>query len=539
MKKRNSSTKRFLSTTGHARRYQRSLFFISVFSVCLLGCSGVSNEAVNPMMPIPPAFTFDAYDVATGVAKHQTVLTGFLLGNPIAELVVVNVDEDSDRHLCIYTFDDDTWIPKLNVPLRPEVLFVDVAHIGGRDRLLACERDRLNWFDPESATEHQLVAVTANYTAMEETPHVDITHDLNGDGLDELVIPDVDGFWVFVQRHDGTFANPIKIGRAIETHRLYNAEGYRYTPWAQSGIHTVDYNRDGRSDLVFWNGEHFAVHYQNEQGVFVPEAKTFTIDVAFDYDTLASLVAPYGVRRRRKDHHPTGNMTGRVLHAFTDLNGDGVADIGIFSLKGESLWHMHSSYEVHFGTPTPTGGTIFASEVSTAIASDGIPFALMQHDFNGDTQLDMAFITIKPRIFKAIGMLIGSLLTRSVSMDLEFYCMKGGAYPDKPTERRKVKSHTPNASAGRTAFPPVLLGNVNGDGRVDLLVGRSGKNLNVFIGVPEASIFARKSQKVAVTMPTYEEYTWLVELNTDKKQDILMHHTSTTKPHRVTLLVAR
>ncbi len=535
MKKRNPSLKRFLSMSAH----QRGLCFIFVFSVCLLSCSGVSNEAVNAIEPIPPPFTFDAYEVITGVAKHQTVLTGFLLGNPRAELVVLNVDENSDRHLCIYTFNGDTWVPKLNVPLRPEVLFVDVAHIGGHDRLLTYERGRLNWFDPESATEHRLVAVIANYDIMEETPHVDITDDLNGDGLDELVVPDIDGFWVLVQKRDGTFANPVKIGRAIETYRLYNAEGYRYTPWAQSGIHTVDYNRDGRSDLLFWNGEHFAVHYQNEQRLFTPEAATFTIDVPFDSDTLAVLVAPYGVRRRPKDHQPAGNMTGRVLHAFTDMNGDGIADIGIFSLKGGSLWRMHASYEVHFGIPTPAGGITFSPEVSTRIASEGIPFGLMQHDFNGDSQLDIAFLTIKPRIFKAIGMLIDSLLTHSVSMDLEFYCMKDDAYPDKPTERRKVKSHTSDATGGRTAFPPVLLGNVNADERLDLLVGRSGKNLNVFVGVPEASIFTRKSQKVAVTMPTYDEWTWLVALNADKKQDILMSHTSTTEPHRVTLLIAR
>ena len=49
-----------------------------------------------------------------------------------------------------------------------------------------------------------------------------------------------------------------------------------------------------------------------------------------------------------------------------------------------------------------------------------------------------------------------------------------------------------------------------------------------------------------------EEYTWLVDLNNDGKQDILMHHPFTardahgaprrppgTEPHRLTMLVAR
>ena len=54
-------------------------------------------------------------------------------------------------------------------------------------------------------------------------------------------------------------------------------------------------------------------------------------------------------------------------------------------------------------------------------------------------------------------------------------------------------------------------------------------------------------RNVAVAVPNDEEYTWLVDLNKDGKQDILMHHPFTlrdahgarrlppgTEPHRVT-----
>ena len=73
----------------------------------------------------------------------------------------------------------------------------------------------------------------------------------------------------------------------------------------------------------------------------------------------------------------------------------------------------------------------------------------------------------------------------------------------------------------------------------------------------------QRPQKVAVSIPrdeasTWEdatwdeEYTWLVDLNKDGKQDILMHHPFPsrdrdgaptrppgTEPHRVTILIAR
>ena len=109
---------------------------------------------------------------------------------------MVNIDENQNRRLRIYAFDDDTWVESLDATLRPEVLFVDVANIAGRDRLITYEPGHLNWFDPETATERALVRVTSNFDPPHrgEISHVDITRDVNGDGRDDLVVPQVDGF---------------------------------------------------------------------------------------------------------------------------------------------------------------------------------------------------------------------------------------------------------------------------------------------------------------------------------------------------------
>ena len=545
MKKRSPSYKHFLSakpssTTDCTGHYRRSPFSILVLGVFLSGCSGLLGKDVDPTSPAAREFTFEQYEIVTGVAKHQTVLTGFLLGGTIAELVVVSIDDNDDRRLHIYAFDDGNWVLRLDATLRPEVLFVDVANIGGRDRLITYENGHLNWFDPESATEHPLVAVTSNTPPPKgEIPHVDVTHDLNGDDRDDLVVPDSDGFWVFIQMDDGAFADPVKIGPPIEMDRIYAADGYRYDPWGEGRVHEMDYNRDGRSDLVFWNEDHFEVHLQDERGLFAPVAKTFTTDVAFDSDDPASLAAPQEVRRRRIDHQLTGATTGRVLHSLTDMNGDGVADLVVFSLEIRSMWSVHFAYEVHFGAPTPDGGTVFAPDVGTAIGSDGLPFGLGPHDFDHDGQVDMMFTTMKFGIFKTIGMISRGILTRSVQMHLEFYRMEGGIYPDKPNATRKIKGHAPGVSGEKGIFhPSVLIGDVNGDGRSDLLVQKGPEELRVYLGVPGPKLFARRPQKVAVAMP-YEEYTWLVDLNKDGVQDLLMHHPSTTEPHRVTTLIAQ
>ena len=533
--------------TNHTRHYEFSRFFMVVLGIFLSGCSPLLGKEVDPMSSAAE-FTFEQYEVITGNAKRQTVLIGSLLGGTSAELIAVGINEEGDRRLNVYVFTDDSWTSKLNITLRPEVLFVDIAKIGGRDRLITYEEGRLNWFDPESATEHMLVAVASNIPLLEdEIPHVDITHDLNGDGRDDLVVPDSDGFWVFIQMNNGTLANPVQIGPSIEADRIYAANGCRYSPWVEGRVHEMDYNRDERGDLVFWNEDHFVLHLQDERGLFSQEVQTFTTEVAFDSDDLGSLVAPEGVRGRRFDHGAPGAMTGRVLHALTDMNHDGVADLAIFSLQAGSsrflgqtseLWNMQSSYEVHFGTPTPSG-TVFGTEVDTMIRSDGIPFEIGARDFDHDGQIDVMFALIDPGIFKIIGMLARGIMTHSALLDLHLYRLEGDSYPDERDANYKIKAYTPGNSGKKAMhFPAILFGDVNGDGLLDLLVQHGQKELHVFNGVPGPNLFAKQPHKVAITMP-YEGYTWLVDLNKDGVQDIVMHYPATTEPHRVTMLITQ
>ena len=572
MKNQNPPYKRFLSAKSNSvaerpKHSRRSLFCTLVFGILLWGCLELFGEEVEKLTPAAAEFTFDQYEVVTGTAKRQTVLTGFLLGGPIAELAVVHIDENDDPRLCIYAFGDDTWAPKLDVPLRPEVLFVDVANIDGHDRLITYEQGHLNWFDPESTTEHPLLAVVSNFKPPRrgEIPHVDITRDVNGDARDDLVVPDFNGFWVFIQMSDGTFAEKVKIGPPTEMEWIYGADGYRYDPWSQSRIHEIDYDRDDRTDLVFWNEDHFEVHLQDERRLFSPKTKTFTTNVAFDSDRLSPLT--------------TGNMTGKVLHSLTDLNGDGVADLVVFKLSGRDISRKHSSYEVHFGAPAPDGGAMFAEDVNVAFQSDKkIQLGMERHDFNCDGQVGIMITTINIEFLKgSLWKSIKGFMGDDIWLGLEFYQMEEGGYSSTPNTTRGIaldgvpshrepgwvpldivlrggthESRNTQKSYPRAFNTTLRIGDVTGDGHSDLLIGDHPRIMVVYVGVPGPELFAQRHQEVRVAMPNDEEYTWLVDLNKDGVQDILMHHPFTlrdghgapiqppgTEPHRVTILIAR
>ena len=214
MANQNLSHKRFLS--------EQRPFAILVLSLLLSGCTGMLTEKFTPMASATAESPFEQHEIGISSAKHQTILTGFLLNRDFAELAVVNSDGKGNRYLRVYAFDNNRWALRLDTTLHPDVLFVDVANIGGRDRLIIYEHGRLKWFDPESATAHSLVAVTAMTPPSKgDIPHVDITRDVNGDTRDDLVVPDVDGFWVFIQTKDGAFSDPVKLGPPTEVDRIY------------------------------------------------------------------------------------------------------------------------------------------------------------------------------------------------------------------------------------------------------------------------------------------------------------------------------
>ncbi len=545
-----------------------------------------------------PAFTFEEQEVVIGPASRQTVLTGFLLGGDVADLAVVKVDEGGERRVRVYAFDVETgldeyrsrpselsenrsdlaenrlepegtgaWRLRLDARLRPGVSFVDVARIGDRDLLITCEPGRLNAWDPDSASEYELVSVSSSFKPPreDEVPHVDVTRDVNGDGGIDLVVPAGDGFQVFVQLADGSFADPVDVGPPADLDRIYGADGYRYDPWSVSRVHPFDYNGDGRVDLVSWNGDHFEVHVQDDQGLFDPVPVTFTVGVRFDSDDLSTLA--------------DGDMTGRMLHSFDDLNGDGVADLVIYSLEGDRVSDKRSAYEVHHGTRNADGRVHFASDADVSIQSEGhIQLAMKRMDFGSDREAGLVVTTIENRylessLFKRIKGFLGD----DVWLNLAFYRIDGGRIPEKPTTTRRIQldgAPSPREPGwvpldvvlqggkhvlrkDRAAYPRafnknLFIGDVTGNGRSDLLIEWTHRELHVFAGVPGQDLFAEQPRKVAVDLPADEEYAWMTDLNRDGRQDIVMHHPLTkrdahgapmelpgTEPHRVTLLIAR
>lgn len=532
--------------------------------------------------PEPEEQIFDKHEIVIGPGPHgATVLTGFFLAGAVAELVVVETEEDRAPRMRLYGFDGTTWELLHTAELSRDIRFVDVARAGDRDLLLVYTDGGFAWFDFEALRLRPLLEVSGAYQPTldqegspllpgAELPQVDVTRDLNGDGRDDLVMPALEGFWISTQTSDGAFSEAVQLGPAepfrdasvgtlghgrshgdhsARKPRTYGDVGITATtvPLYLDRIHSIDYDHDGRSDLAFWNQDHFDVHLQNEQGSFELEPESFRVEMPIDSEGAYSHAFEYVERSVASMIFRVGKKSrSTVLHSLQDLDGDSVADLVTLTLSGRSLTKQQSIYKVYFGIAT-FEGTVFGRDTGAEIRPRGRaggmePFGYSSRwfeDFDRDGKVDVLLRDVNV----GIGGMVRALVGNSVPLNLELYRMSNRHYPQTATLQRKIQRFAPFAGIGSVFFPPVLVGDVTGDSRPDLLVGQNPKTLLVYPGISGPEVFAADPVRLAVEMPSDERRTRLVDLDRDGTKDLLVVHGPTTRdpeaPHRIVLLMFR
>jgi hypothetical protein len=269
-------------------------------------------------------------------------------------------------------------------------------------------------------------------------PQQVVIADVNGDGINDLVIPlpNVPEVAVLLGKGDGTFQSArlspydgspqIAVADYTGDHkldlatpeRLYRGSGdgyFHYTSLLPEGGNYVlagNFNKDGKADLVTLGYSDLWTLLGNGRGDFTAKSTAFAI----------------------KDGYAIGSWFS------TDLNGDGISDLVIQQQRQDSPYPSGpptwNEVEIGKADGTFTALTPIADQLSTpGFGSMGLG------DVNGDKKLDLVVSGAGP----------------SGVLQVHTYLGKGNG------------TFAPSVTANVNCYAGFAMGDLNGDGRSDLL----------------------------------------------------------------------
>ena len=546
----------FVNTTVK-RPYQRSIstsFLSAIFIFCC--AAGYSKES--------EVVAFNKFEIVPDDSTNRpTLLSGFFTGRDNADIALLDVTENSQFRIRIYTYNDKQvgWLKTFETTLKSQFIFADVMNIAGQDRLILYDQGEVSWLDLDTATQRPLlnVLMNLNTTGIQNVLHININRDLNCDDYQDFLIPDIDGFWVSLQSPQGSFSELSKLGPSepFQLEAALDKSGFNRSltygeekiteftaPIYSARVYQTDHNQDGLCDLTFWNNDHFDVYYQNEDRKFIERSTSVPATVPIESDGLYSHILKFSGFSNLATMFGLGEKVGTTfLVSLRDMNNDSLTDLITLTLEGRSLFRQSSVYKVYYGENSAEG-IAFSADNATSVEPGGKSGAAeiwgyserTFKDLDGDDQVDLILkdIDIDP-----LGML-RAITSKSIGVSLEFFRMTNGNYPNKPSFVHKIRTNQSFWGDNDPFFPAILVGDVNGDGREDLIAGgKTRDQLEIFLGIPGPNLFSGRPIEVRMAMPTDGERVWLADLNNDGKQDIYMHDFSPSESNKLTILISR
>ena len=297
-------------------------------------------------------------NLQTQPGLDQSILPAYLRDATAADLVVATATEDNTKSLQLFEMQDGFYPDNAayEIALTEDVIFLDIAATVGRDMLVVFYAGSAVQLDPRTGATRHLVEFSSIYNGPvdQKIPKLDMVRDLNGDSLDDFIIPGFKGYEVYIQNHDGTFGN----GISLNAPPIMDIS-FRDNPWYQARkIYHADVTNDGRADLVFWVVDKFMVYQQLADGTFTDEPIQFSPKVIFDAEGYE------GVSMRMGEEDQS-DAQQQALFQLKDFTGDGIPELVTLAVKSQGVLKKSTTYNIH------TGAGLYPSESDSSIHAAG------------------------------------------------------------------------------------------------------------------------------------------------------------------------
>jgi hypothetical protein len=258
----------------------------------------------------------------------------------------------------------------------------------------------------------------------------------------------------------------------------------------------------------------------NSEGVYIthrlPSCKTFTLPgeqhkcLAFLSDEYADFAHGDNWSKTNRFKIPVNaEDKWQAITRAADINADGLPDLVVTFLKG--TMHPKTSTQVFIATAPFT----YPTTPNAKFDSSGAVSSPAVEDVDGDGKMDLVFMTVQ----LGVSNIINYFLRGKVSASVDVHLFKDGAFSNKPTFSESALLDAPETREHEV----FALGDFNGDGRMDAAFGQSANKLVIRTGSAEQ--FVSPKPWVELDIPSFGDAD-AVDLNGNKAKDLLLCHPS-------------
>lgn len=352
-----------------------------------------------------------------------------------------------------------------------------------------------------------------------------IVHDLDGDGIVDLVLPARDGLAIYLGTPGGLSSQPA--ARLPLPGEVYTSTRELRHSYPLPEIADVD--GDGRPDLVFHDPERgwnrVWVLRNTGGGHFLP-----AVEIEFK---------SRGGKPDRSAGHRVDARERPVF--FGDLDGDGVAELVTSqSMDGETEG-MRAGFRqaneplnryrfYHLSRGLELAAQPYMTLDAHGWAFEGEMLAGGLQDLEGDHRLDLLTATLDLSIWKAMRVLVVKSLTLTV--DFHVWCQdRAGRFHAVPGLDLAGRFHF-NLNDLRVSQLALFAGDFDGDGRADFVQLGRGNEVSIHLGRPGCSFPAKPDYVVKLRdEPKDVSLVQVRDLDGDGRADLMIvEPRSTTEP---------